>query len=178
MRLAMYPPTFPQDSQDSQYSLDTFDYDSSKNAINPEAGTCGIAMGPSLPTDGVLIPIYQGKQGSSKASDGDGGTYIDDDSYTDDTSASYDNDDTNHTPSLSFWAWRAWNRVYFWYELNRTNYLFLFALFLFLCSCSICMYTIYQDCCTPGGLDGHTTYANTGTEMYVLEPPHRQLQAS
>lgn len=168
MRIAAYPPSSPDsssvpDSSSSSYSTDP--------AIIPEAGTCGVAEGPSLPTDGVLIPLYS-RQGSSKDGNNSGShddedkhrpVVMDDDSYTDDGTATPGDDDTSASPS---WFWRAENRLYFWYQLNKTNYLFFFAVFLFVCSCGLCLYTLYDDCCGERELN---TESGRVTDLTGLE---------
>lgn len=178
MRLAAYPPTpvpidssYSSDSSGRPYSAHT-----APDEIVPEAGTCGVAVGPSLPTDGVLIPLYS-KQGSSKEDGGSGGdgdgksdkdkhpVAVDDDSYTDDGTATAGDDDAYAPPSP---FWRAWNGLYFWYELNKTNHLFFFALSLFLCSCGLCLSTLYEDCCNSGGISGG---AGIGRETGDIREP-------
>ena len=182
MRLAMYPPAAPASNNMASYSPDSYTADetgrTSADTIIAEAGTCGVAMGPSLPTDGVLIPLYKGKQGSAKSDNNNSSTtYVDDDSYTDDGSGTSGNDDPYHKPGTVSWFWRTWNHVYFWYELNKTNYLFFFALSLFICSCGLCMYTLYEDYCTSEGINAHV-YAETGTETEAaLRVPLTSLQS-
>jgi hypothetical protein len=112
-----------------------------------ESGTCGVAVGPSLPTDGSLEIVERTRshymRGKREHHDkDDDGKDKDDDSYTDDNPSA---------PVIQHPTWfhRHWYQLYFWWEVHRGTVLYLLSLFFFVCSCSLCMYTLYDDFTHP-----------------------------
>jgi hypothetical protein len=122
-------------------------------------GLCGVALGPSVPTDGILLPGYGGSAlRHEPASHGKNSSkmdvLIDDDSYADDAAATWNPNGKDLYPGQDSLGWGSSLRHLFrmlslWWQVNRTNTLFIFALVMFVCSCGLCMCTVYDDCVNP-----------------------------
>ena len=123
-----------------------------------EHGLCGIAFGPSVPTGGILLPGYTGSarvyEEISRGSNHSKKVIFDDDSYSDDDTVRRISHWNHGRPGQVDIDWSSSLYQYFrmislWWDTNRNSSLFIFAAILFTCSCSLCMYTIYDDCVNP-----------------------------
>ena len=138
-------------------------------------GLCGVALGPSLPTDGYLMPGYE--RSAAKESNNSSIVKEDDDSYSDDAAVGRIPGWKGGRPgqdysSLGLFLRHYTEMVALWWEVNRANRLFLFALALFICSCGLCVYSVYDDCVNPvyeereGRMDTSSGAAGGAAESY------------